>query len=194
MAFKCLWLREAHFSFPISLIEPFFILYSSHNSYMSNKKIFFQGDLPNSPEKKEYSISVRFFKTFLETNFPVSPSLGSSKIYVLEIMNQQKIAKPQPVCLPACLPACLFQSGRTILHTAVLLRKLDNAGWHFTHFMQGPCLVSNWECDASRPNFIALFVHSNFTVRSQNTIYSDYNWLSRTKNKTKNALHNEMVF
>ena len=29
-----------------------------------------------------------------------------------------------------------------------------------------------------RPNFIALFVYSVFIVRSQNTFYSDYNWLS----------------
>ena len=30
----------------------------------------------------------------------------------------------------------------------------------------------------TRQNFIALFVHSTFTVLSQNTIYSSYNWLS----------------
>ena len=29
----------------------------------------------------------------------------------------------------------------------------------------------------TQQNFIALFVHNTFTVRSQNTIYSDYNGL-----------------
>ena len=45
----------------------------------------------------------------------------------------------------------------------------------------------------SRQNFIAVFVHSTFTVRSQNDIYSVYNWLSHHLQKTKNVLHNEAV-
>ena len=39
-------------------------------------------------------------------------------------------------------------------------------------------------------NFIALFVHSTFTVHCQNTIHSGY---CLTANKAKNALHNEKV-
>ena len=31
---------------------------------------------------------------------------------------------------------------------------------------------------ATRQNFIAFFAHSTFTLRSQNKIYSGYNWLS----------------
>ena len=47
-------------------------------------------------------------------------------------------------------------------------------------FFSAGCSVflTNFYCFISRQNFIPLFAHSTFTVRSQNTIYSDYNWLS----------------
>ena len=46
---------------------------------------------------------------------------------------------------------------------------------------------------SSRQNFIALFVHSTFTVRSQNMICLDYNWLSHHQQNTKNDFQNEAV-
>ena len=44
----------------------------------------------------------------------------------------------------------------------------------------------------TRQNFIALFGHSTFTVRSQKTIYSGYNWLSHHQ-QIRNACHTETV-
>ena len=41
---------------------------------------------------------------------------------------------------------------------------------------------------------MALFVHSIFIVRYQNTIYSEATIDCLINNKTKNALHNETVF
>ena len=34
--------------------------------------------------------------------------------------------------------------------------------------------IDVYACVGARQNFIALFAHSTFTVRSQNTIYSGY--------------------